>query len=259
MKCEYGCGNEAKFPPRKGMKKWCCENTYKKCPKISKRRNDEDINKFLNEKGYIWISGKYENEMSFLKLKCKNGHEYTTNYNNLNTGGSCPECSGITYWTLDKVKEILKKRGYECLSAKYTYIEKMKFKCIFGHIFHMRFDILNGGSECPECQNILRSVRLSGNGNPNWKGGIQNKPYCEIWSNLEFKESIKFRDDYKCLNPHCSNKSDILVIHHIDYNKDNCDNNNLITLCNSCNVKANYDRDWHTSWYKALLYQRYKI
>lgn len=35
--CEYGCGREAKFPPRKGMRKWCCESTYHKCPTVSSK------------------------------------------------------------------------------------------------------------------------------------------------------------------------------------------------------------------------------
>jgi len=38
--CEYGCGQEAKYPPRKGKTKWSCENTTNKCPEI-KRKNIE--------------------------------------------------------------------------------------------------------------------------------------------------------------------------------------------------------------------------
>jgi len=34
MKCEYGCGQEAKFPPRKGMSKWCCSEHYQTCPAV---------------------------------------------------------------------------------------------------------------------------------------------------------------------------------------------------------------------------------
>ena len=30
--CEYGCGRNAKYSPRKGMRKWCCEDHYNKCP-----------------------------------------------------------------------------------------------------------------------------------------------------------------------------------------------------------------------------------
>lgn len=38
--CEYGCGQEGKYPPKKGRTKWCCHNDYRKCPGfISKVRN----------------------------------------------------------------------------------------------------------------------------------------------------------------------------------------------------------------------------
>ena len=33
--CGYGCGREAKFAPQKGMKKWCCEENWQQCPKMS--------------------------------------------------------------------------------------------------------------------------------------------------------------------------------------------------------------------------------
>jgi len=32
MICGYGCGREAKFPPRKGMTKWCCSEHFTQCP-----------------------------------------------------------------------------------------------------------------------------------------------------------------------------------------------------------------------------------
>lgn len=34
--CEYGCGRLARYPPRKGMLKWCCEEDYRKCPAVRK-------------------------------------------------------------------------------------------------------------------------------------------------------------------------------------------------------------------------------
>lgn len=90
-----------------------------------------------------------------------------------------------------------------------------------------------------------------------WKGGISCEPYCTEWSFKEFKNIIKERDGCICLNPVCWRVSDRLSIHHIDYNKKNCDFTNLITICASCNTRANKDRDWHKSWYRAILYKRY--
>ena len=96
-----------------------------------------------------------------------------------------------------------------------------------------------------------------GRNNGNWNGGISCEPYCDIWLDKDFKESIKERDGYQCLNPVCSKESEKLNIHHINYIKKDCKPLNLITLCISCNAKANFDRVWHQSWYNAIIYNRY--
>jgi len=72
----------------------------------------------------------------------------------------------------------------------------------------------------------------------------------------EYKESIKERDGYKCQNSSCRNMSKRLSIHHIDYGKKNCKPNNLITLCTSCNVRANSKRDYWFCFYMDLQYER---
>lgn len=108
------------------------------------------------------------------------------------------------------------------------------------------------------CEKVSRRMKhtQSGGGNNNWKGGISTAPYCEQWSDKEYKESIKDRDGYKCLNPACNKKYNKLCIHHINYNKKNCHPLNLITVCVSCNAIANKNRDWHEAWYKAIIYRR---
>jgi len=92
----------------------------------------------------------------------------------------------------------------------------------------------------------------------NWKGEISSQGYCSSWLDKEFKQDIKDRDGNKCLNPICESKNpNDLVGHHIDYDKQNCNPINIITVCRSCNLKANYERDWHQSWYEAIIYNRY--
>lgn len=98
---------------------------------------------------------------------------------------------------------------------------------------------------------------LHGENHWNWKGGISCEPYCEVWIDEDYKRSIKERDNYTCLNPECNKFDKKLCIHHIDYNKKNCHPLNLITLCFSCNGKANKDREWHESWYRAIMNKRY--
>ena len=45
-----------------------------------------------------------------------------------------------------------------------------------------------------------------------------------------------------------------LSVHHIDYDKPNCKENNLILLCNICHSKTNYNRnDWKNRYTKFLI------
>lgn len=84
--------------------------------------------------------------------------------------------------------------------------------------------------------------------NPSWRSGISREPYCFEFTN-ELKESIKERDGYICQSPSCDHKSRILIVHHINYVKKDCEPENLITLCNSCNSKANFNKD---KWQKLF-------
>ena len=96
-------------------------------------------------------------------------------------------------------------------------------------------------------------TRQCGHKNSNWQGGIQYEPYCSAWGDEEFREDIRERDNHQCQNPDCWGTGDRICIHHIDYEKRNCHPDNLITLCSSCNVRANYDREWHTAYYNAFM------
>lgn len=99
---------------------------------------------------------------------------------------------------------------------------------------------------------------MCGDNHPNWAGGKSLEKYCAVWRDEDYKQDIRKRDDNKCLNPYCSSKNPSkLNIHHINYNKKDCHFKNLITVCHGCNTKANYDRDWHQSWYQAILHNRY--
>jgi len=83
------------------------------------------------------------------------------------------------------------------------------------------------------------------------------EPYCDIWLDKEYKDSIKKRDGNTCINPVCYKTTDKLSVHHIDYNKKNCNPSNLVSVCVSCNAVANFNRGWHETWYQAIMHRRY--
>jgi len=88
---------------------------------------------------------------------------------------------------------------------------------------------------------LTDAEKISGEDSYLWRGGIGNLPY-PFGFDEELKECIRERDNHICqlcgkMQEENGRKLDV---HHIDYNKDNLDFNNLIALCSSCNVKANF-------------------
>ena len=79
-----------------------------------------------------------------------------------------------------------------------------------------------------------------------WKGGISSEPYTVNWTET-LKRAIRERDKYICKI--CGLYG--LHVHHIDYNKKNCNLNNLITLCNGCHSKTNHNRDCWINYFNT--------
>ncbi len=101
-----------------------------------------------------------------------------------------------------------------------------------------------------------KSCNKKNNLNPNYKGGISNLPY-SLEFNDNLKDQIRKRDNYTCQKCGITEEEHLIIygtallIHHIDYNKENCEENNLITVCFQCNSRANFNRDY---WYAYFMY-----
>ena len=95
-------------------------------------------------------------------------------------------------------------------------------------------------------------IRHIGSRAANWRGGLSYEKYSPLFTN-KLKDEIKKLDKYKCRNPQCNNVSKVLTIHHMDYNKRNNKKDNLITLCKSCNSRANGDRIYWYNFYFPLI------
>lgn len=63
------------------------------------------------------------------------------------------------------------------------------------------------------------------------------------------RQSIRERDKYLCKI--CGEKAGDIAhsVHHIDYNKKNCDTKNLITLCQSCHLRTNQNRNYWVDYF----------
>jgi len=252
MLCDYGCGKQGIYKFKNG--KCCCSSHFTKCENYKntlKERLTGSNNPFYGKthtqkskklmskshKGTpAWNKGKNNIYSQETRKKMSESHKGKTAWN-----------KSLKNWMPENSKQnrIKKIKGLPSSKKGKTYEElygKEKAK-------QLKID-----------KQLFLYGRFTGSNSCHWKGGISGEPYCEQWKDKDYKESIKERDKYRCLNPECcsKNKQDI-VIHHIDYNKLNCHPNNLITVCRSCNLKANFNRKWHKGWYKAIIFNRYKI
>lgn len=102
---------------------------------------------------------------------------------------------------------------------------------------------------------------LTGEKSHAWQGGISYEPYSPLF-NQQLKDKIRVRDNFKCQlcgipELECNKR---LSVHHIDYNKENMVDSNLISLCTKCHVKTNYNRIYWQQYFnnKQKIYA-YKI
>jgi hypothetical protein len=100
------------------------------------------------------------------------------------------------------------------------------------------------------------SLGHKGEKNCRWQGGKSFEDYGIEWTDI-LRQSIRERDGYACKK--CGiNQSELLgmhkklSVHHIDYDKKNLDPKNLITLCVSCHMKTNFNREKWLEYFKSL-------
>ncbi len=86
-----------------------------------------------------------------------------------------------------------------------------------------------------------------GERNINWNNGSSFEPYSIDWT-LMFRREIRKQNRYICQLCGLSGNE----VHHIDYNKKNCNMKNLILLCKSCHSRTNHNRNYWEEYINAL-------
>ena len=178
------------------------------------------------------FSGKEHTIISKIKMGLSQKKRFENNAI-WNKGLKLLQFSGKNHWNWQGGKEISKKECIDC-------------GCEIN-----RFSI--------RCRPCLYRIRKQYN-HPNWRGGISKEPY-PFEFNQELKDKIRKRDNYQCQNKECNmTEEEHLIVygcnlttHHLDYDKKNCSESNLIALCNQCNFRANWNRNYWKDYYDKLL------
>ena len=91
-----------------------------------------------------------------------------------------------------------------------------------------------------------------GENNSNWQGGKSFELYGVNWTET-VKHSIRERDHYTCRICGKTQENIAQDVHHIDYDKQNCNPVNLITLCHVCHVTTNKNRERWIKYFQDKL------
>jgi len=189
-------------------------------------------------KNKIRVRDQYLKENKCNEENCFN----IISYNNWKYGGKKCRYHAMSQEIRTKISNFYKGKTGELCSA----FKGGKPKCIV-----CGKEIWYSFKRCKSCSH---KKELNGN----WQGGVTEEGY-SVDFNLELKESIRKRDNHTCQNcsmteeEHLTVVGQVLHIHHIDYNKINCQKENLITLCQSCNSRANFNRDYWKKIYTEKI------
>jgi len=226
------CEKEFKVRPNKKKRNnyFCCRNCYLEFIRKDNGKNTSrygDRRKTKSTKcDYCGIKiyriGSVIKERNFCSRKCYR----------LSTRRRGKVCCSNCGKKMVKVNSYIKKNKHHFCS------KKCQGKFLTGE---------NNPSKRPEVRK-----KLSMENNPAWLGGISFEPYGLEFNN-KLREKIRKRDNFCCQQ--CfrhqnelrtkTNKKYRLHVHHIDYNKKNNNQNNLISLCIVCHLSTSFDRlDW---------------
>jgi hypothetical protein len=152
-------------------------------------------------------------------------------------------------WNKGKFNPFYKKKHSKVSRDKMSASQKEYLK------LHPRQSSWNKGKTKDKFPQLGNAGQKTGEKHWNWMGGISFEIY-PIEFNRELKLKIRKRDKFKCQLCGISEKQSIsrhhkvLCVNHIDYNKQNCSEENLNTLCIGCNAMVNGEREKWTLFFK---------
>lgn len=231
------------------------------------RYKDKNItNNKLNN--IYWNERQRKNSKNYCCIDCGN---YISYKSALHGTGCCQKCINIRknekYNILTKsflIKEykhnkkstnkIAKELGFDS-KIIYKFLKKYKIKIRTQSEAKLGIPL----TEKHKLNLSKNHADFKGKNSPNWIDGRSKIAYPDIFS-YKLKQIIRKRDNFECQNLQCNltqfKAKRKLDVHHIDYNKFNCGQSNLITLCHSCNTIANGYRDYWFAYYTWIMENR---
>lgn len=170
----------------------------------------------------------------------------------LSRKGILPWNTGLHHSNETKLKISLTKKG---VKRKTLVTEQERINRSNAQLGHLVSDITK--RKLSKKNKGKSNIAIKGEKHWNWKGGIEYQKYSINWTE-NLKRVIRERDHYICQICNNLQLNETFNVHHIDYNKNNCNPNNLITLCRKCHMKTNINREYWKLYLTNLL-KKYDI
>lgn len=186
------------------------------------------------------IGNRGENNPAYtggrVALSCRKcGKVYTRKRSGASEGCCSKRCASILRWDLG-VGSLQRLCEKPCLQCRGMFLPSTRTN---------KFCSQN-------CKNEAHAARVLGAGNGRFVHGQATRAYPRGW-NKNHKALVRKRDGFCCQvcgKPESTRKAH--HVHHIDYDKDNLDITNLITVCAKCHGSMHGDLTKRQNWKKVL-------
>lgn len=139
------------YPKRIRKGRWCpeCRGWYKTIT---------DMQLIASSRNGKCLSKKYTNAHTKLRWQCAKGHEWEASPHRVVRGTWCPYCRGL-HRTIRDMQDLAKSRGGKCLSKNFNkMVDELFWQCKHGHTWIATAAAVNGGSWCPYCAGLHKSI-----------------------------------------------------------------------------------------------------
>ena len=112
----------------------------------------DDIRETARARGGECLSDTYSPSRPKLRWRCAAGHEWSANAIGVRCGRWCPRCRTIQRGTIERVRDVVVRKGGVLLDTKYRYSNTLlRVRCSAGHEWKARAGSLVNGTWCREC------------------------------------------------------------------------------------------------------------